>query len=122
MFTNKQYSSFLFQSYTHQTYKEIQSRNHVHSKPKVHQVIFGVSKYRTKDIHCRTEQLRQFKREKEREKERETERQIEIERKTVWGRYPVRDCRSEILKLNFSITYILPENNPGELSKQNKLI
>ena len=70
-----------FQSYTHQTYKEIQSRNHVHSKPKVHQVIFGVSKYRTKDIHCRTEQLSQFKREKEKEKERD--RKTEIERKTV---------------------------------------
>ena len=62
---------FFFQSYTHRTYKEIQSRNHVHSKPKVHQVIFRVSQYRTKDIHCRTEQLSQFKREKEREKERD---------------------------------------------------
>ena len=37
---------------------------------------FRVSKYRTKDIHCRTEQLSQFKS----EKERETERQREIER------------------------------------------
>ena len=80
MFTNKQHSSFFFQSYTHQTYKEIQSRNHVHSKPKVHQVIFRVSEYRTKDIH-RTEQLTQFKREKEIEKERD--RKTEIERKTV---------------------------------------
>ena len=32
-----------------------------------HNATFRVSQYRTKDIHCRTEQLSQFKREKERE-------------------------------------------------------
>ena len=33
MYTNKQYSSF-FKLYTHQTYKEIQNKKHVNSKPK----------------------------------------------------------------------------------------
>ena len=47
---------------------------------------FRVSQYRTKDIHHRTEQLSQFKREREIERQREIEReerQRDIERKTI---------------------------------------
>ena len=90
---------------------------------------FRVSQYRTKDIHRRTEQLSQFKREKERETERQREiereeRQREIERERQFE--SLREIYGERLQVrHVEITffdYILPENNPGKLSKQNKLI
>ena len=48
-----------FQSYTHQTYEENQSRNPVNSKPKVQQTMFRISRFRTMDTHYRTEGLGQ---------------------------------------------------------------
>ena len=59
MHTNKQYNSF-FQSYTHQTYKEIQNKKHVNCKPKVQSnTMFRISKFQTTDIHPKTEWLDQ---------------------------------------------------------------
>ena len=48
-----------FQSYTHQTYEENQSRNPVNSKPKIQQTMFRISRFRTMDTHYRTEGLGQ---------------------------------------------------------------
>ena len=54
MYTNEQYSSF-FQSYTHQTYKEILNKKHVNSKQKVlSNTMFCIPLFRTMDIHRRT--------------------------------------------------------------------
>ena len=86
MFTNKQYSSFFFQSYTHQTYKEIQSRNHVHSKPKVHQVYGVMPFYVSHSIELRTfiveqsDSVNSIEKKKGGEKEREREREREREK------------------------------------------
>ena len=42
--------------YTHQTYKEIQNKKHVNSKPKVlSNTMFHIPGFWTTDIHCRTE-------------------------------------------------------------------
>ena len=47
-----------FQSYTHQTYKEIQNKKHVNSKLKVlSNTMFRISRFRTTDIHHRTDRL-----------------------------------------------------------------
>ena len=55
----KQYSS-CFQSYTHQTYKEIQNKKHVNGKAKVpSNTMFRISLFRTTDIHRNTERLAQ---------------------------------------------------------------
>ena len=49
-----------FKSYTHQTYKEIQNKNHVNSEPKVlSNTMFRILRFWTTDIHRRTEQLGQ---------------------------------------------------------------
>ena len=54
--TNNQYSSFSI--HTHQTYKEIQSKKHVYSKPKLlTNTLFRISRFRTTDIHPRTDRL-----------------------------------------------------------------
>ena len=49
-----------FQLYKHQTYKEIQNKNHVNSKPKVlNNKLFRISRFRTTDIYRRTFRLGQ---------------------------------------------------------------
>ena len=49
-----------FQSYKHQIYKEIQNKKPVNSKPKVlNNTMFRISRFRTADIHRRTERLGQ---------------------------------------------------------------
>ena len=53
VYTNKQYSSF-FQSYTHQTYKEIQNKQKT-----CHRTEFRISRFRTTDIHRRTDRFGQ---------------------------------------------------------------
>ena len=92
-----------FQLNTHQTYKEIQRRNHVHSKPKVHQVYGVIPYFVSHSIELRTfivEQsnsvdLIRFDSMRERERERETDRQRErerdIERETERDRQTDRD-------------------------------
>ena len=57
MFTNNKRSSF-FQLYTHQTYREVQNKKKLNSKLKVlSNTIFRISRFRTTDIHRRTERL-----------------------------------------------------------------
>ena len=62
VYTNKQYSRFFFQSYTHQTCKEIKNKKHVNIKPKVlSNSMFRIylTRFRTTDIHRRPERLSQ---------------------------------------------------------------
>ena len=100
-----------YQSYTRQTYKEIQSRSHVHSKWKVHK-IYEVIELRT--IHRGLERLGHFEREKERERERddrERQREREIEREI----HSLRQISCERLQVRnveiiFFIIYFLKTN------------
>ena len=48
------------QSHTRQTYNEMQNKKHVNSKPKEQSnTMFRISRFRTTDIHRRTERLGQ---------------------------------------------------------------
>ena len=59
MYTNKKYSSF-YQPYTLQTYKEIQNKKPVNSKPKLlSNTMFRISLFQTTDVHRRTERISQ---------------------------------------------------------------
>ena len=53
-------NTVVFQSYTHQTYKEFQNKKHVNSKLKVlSNTMFLISGFWTMDIHRRADQLGQ---------------------------------------------------------------
>ena len=108
------------------TSKEIQSRNHVHSKPKVHQVYGVMPFYVSHSIELRTfiveqsDSVNSIEKKKERERERERNRDRPIERHSLrqisCERLQVRN-----VEINF-FYYILPENIPGKLSKQHNLM
>ena len=53
-------NAVVFQSYTHQTYKEILNKKHVISNPKVlSNTVFRIPRFRTTDNHRRTDRLGQ---------------------------------------------------------------
>ena len=52
------YNRVFFPNHTHQTYKEIQIKKHVNSKPKVpSNTVFHISRFWTMDIHSKRERL-----------------------------------------------------------------